>query len=868
MRYLNSLTLLVILLTGVFCLFGTTTAGILSGNLFNPDGETLEEMVLVAISYNNEDWITTNTENGSYRFEDIDGGWYIVHAMPIADETWLYPLYYPNNWTAMEAEWIEIPQDGETGDINFQFSYGGRISGAVTPAEGGEFEEYGVRAELFTDEEDMYDPIWQFGLQTPSDYLSNPLPAGNYFAKFSTEDPADMHVSCYYGGDWDYANAGFFSVNEQETTEDISIELPLGGGVSGAITGDNTPLGWSYVTAVLAGGSIWNQQMYYTWAIADENGNYTLYGIPEGQCYLQFMPSDEEYATEWYDGVYNRFMATPINVASGQITENINADLEKGFSLSGMIYDPDGNVPEMHSAGIELKDEFGSGYWLNMEWDDDGNWNSHEHYPPGIYTMQIVNTGMYSWAQTYLNGALFSWDADWTYLGSGANGVFNIQLQNSGNVVGTVTDPNGDPVQADVEINLYNGTHKFSDGYFENGHYEISAVPAGDYRISASLIIDSENGIENIWPTVCNGGALQVSMAEDFAVRADEETEINLQFIEGGILHANITNPGGGYIDMEAGNPGAVMLPVRDDGLVMWEIAFADNSDGPPFSSEEGVDMILPPGTYTLAGVPIYMSHGPVEAPNLRRTFYGGSFDLDNAQTFEVTEGGRVEIEFELSDEGYSITGRSITEQGVASEAYAMMTFLTDQDGFIATGWLPMYAPMGDGSFSLKSVPNGEYYLVTVNQEDGFAVSTWYPNIAEPGASVEYLNPPDNAQTVEVNNDDVDNVELVVQKSDHYTSAPRHEEAKVYPVGYQLTGVYPNPFNNIAHIMFTVPTFSDITLKLYDLQGREIQKLTSGKYSAGSHHVLLNASGLSGGVYFVKMQSGNWEATRKVVLVK
>ncbi|HEY6906383.1 MAG TPA: T9SS type A sorting domain-containing protein, partial [Ignavibacteriaceae bacterium] len=88
-----------------------------------------------------------------------------------------------------------------------------------------------------------------------------------------------------------------------------------------------------------------------------------------------------------------------------------------------------------------------------------------------------------------------------------------------------------------------------------------------------------------------------------------------------------------------------------------------------------------------------------------------------------------------------------------------------------------------------------------------------------------------------------------------------------HPSGYELQ-VYPNPFNPSANIIYTMPERSNVEIRLYDMLGREVKYLYHGESDAGSHKLILNGSGLASGIYLVRLETGNYFKTQKVILLK
>ena len=88
------------------------------------------------------------------------------------------------------------------------------------------------------------------------------------------------------------------------------------------------------------------------------------------------------------------------------------------------------------------------------------------------------------------------------------------------------------------------------------------------------------------------------------------------------------------------------------------------------------------------------------------------------------------------------------------------------------------------------------------------------------------------------------------------------------PESFSLSAAYPNPFNPVTTLSFELPIGSDVTLSIYNLQGREVSTLISGNMDAGYHTARWNADAYSSGVYFVKMIAGEYVSTQKLMLVK
>ncbi|HTP12842.1 MAG TPA: T9SS type A sorting domain-containing protein [Bacteroidota bacterium] len=93
-------------------------------------------------------------------------------------------------------------------------------------------------------------------------------------------------------------------------------------------------------------------------------------------------------------------------------------------------------------------------------------------------------------------------------------------------------------------------------------------------------------------------------------------------------------------------------------------------------------------------------------------------------------------------------------------------------------------------------------------------------------------------------------------------------ETGTVPGSFVLAQNYPNPFNPTTTISYHVPLTTHVSLKVYDVLGREVAALVDGIQSAGTHTVHLDGSRLTSGVYFCTMKAEGFTQTRKLALLK
>jgi len=117
------------------------------------------------------------------------------------------------------------------------------------------------------------------------------------------------------------------------------------------------------------------------------------------------------------------------------------------------------------------------------------------------------------------------------------------------------------------------------------------------------------------------------------------------------------------------------------------------------------------------------------------------------------------------------------------------------------------------------------------------------------------------------------NTEMYAVRLDSSLNPPPPIEVKSIsnniPVSFKLHQNFPNPFNPVTEIKYELPINTNVTIKIYDLIGREIAALVNNKFeSAGSHEVEWNASNYASSVYIYTIEAGKFFDSKKMVLIK
>ncbi len=141
-------------------------------------------------------------------------------------------------------------------------------------------------------------------------------------------------------------------------------------------------------------------------------------------------------------------------------------------------------------------------------------------------------------------------------------------------------------------------------------------------------------------------------------------------------------------------------------------------------------------------------------------------------------------------------------------------------------------ATTSENTFTVENVPEGiKYFAVYVEDASG-----------------EYLNSP---------------ARIGVLKN-----ATAVDDNAVKPIKFALEQNYPNPFNPTTKIKFSIPSFGNVTLEVYDILGRKVSTLINKQMQAGNYAIDFKATNLSSGVYFYRLKQGNRINIKKMMLLK
>ncbi|MDG1223120.1 MAG: T9SS type A sorting domain-containing protein, partial [Candidatus Marinimicrobia bacterium] len=155
---------------------------------------------------------------------------------------------------------------------------------------------------------------------------------------------------------------------------------------------------------------------------------------------------------------------------------------------------------------------------------------------------------------------------------------------------------------------------------------------------------------------------------------------------------------------------------------------------------------------------------------------------------------------------------------------------------------------------------NGNNYTI----DDLTAVMIWNST----GIDVSALTVGYRGKFVGVGSQYFENYQLLVGYNSDISTVVGIDLDDIVVNDFSLRAAYPNPFNPVTNLSFVLNTPSNISLKIYDINGKLVEAIDSKLYQPGLNNIQWNAASLSSGMYFVHLLNGSKQLTQKVMLLK
>ena len=463
--------------------FSLPTGGNITGTITRAsDGHPVSGVYVNAYDPATGEYIqgsSTTLADGTYTIWGLASGNYKL--MVRVGNTGLTSQYY-DNANYYTATPVAVTAGVTTIGIDFNLPACGTISGTVTRASDGQpipnlyVYAYSTRA----------NGVIEWSLNGPTQYDGSysitGLPAGTYKVTINPEDSG--YATQFYPGASNYDMAVPLTVTAGSTTTDIDFSLSNGGIISGTISGAGTPLQGQFVQIYHAET---NELMPFK-PVTNASGQYTTVGLPAGN-YRIYVGGTTHYISTWYNNTFSESASTPVAVAVGNTTANVDVDLAQGAgTITGTVVRQSDSQP-VAGITVSVGNTLERIRWTTTAFD--GSYTLAGLPPGNTYTVWVEPRDE-DYATVYYPNALTQITAASIGVTAGQTTPnINFSVSPSGSVSGVVTNLSAQPLSG-LRVRAYdwasgNDGVWYAVGFSVNtqydGSYTLTGLPTDNYKI-------------------------------------------------------------------------------------------------------------------------------------------------------------------------------------------------------------------------------------------------------------------------------------------------------------------------------------------------------------------------------------------------
>ncbi len=547
--------------------------GSISGRVTSCDCAGLENVRVNVIQGDYDSSIVAYTDSqGNYTVTGLSSGDYDVFfwGLPIGyQDKWYNNIQGSYGYNICDVDHVTVNAPDVTTGIDAFLEKGANIFGRVVNLAGEGVANINVYA--------YHDSFFRTTVRTDAEgyYALTGLSSDEYTLQYEESKYQNQSLTGYIG-EWysnktDYHTADPIAVTapESRTLSNTVLETEPLGGISGQVTLNGTD--------GVQGISVFVWDSYHTsWiktGVTDQDGNYSVAGLPAGEYLVEFASNNSEYSLQWYQGHDTFQTSDAVSVTPSRITPHIDVKLQFPGSISGHV--PHGINGLAWSRVIAFNpngDTFGS-----VSIDENGNY-SIEGLPSGEYLLRfdLADAG-YEWYQGS-NGRETADIVQVTAPNSRTNiDSIRFPVAEKGNLSGKVTDKCTGKGISRISIEVYDTAWNYFGSTETDctGAYIKTDIPVGDYLVFFRMReVEEERFYIGQW----YNNVLDHGHGNTVTITADHTTEnIDAQMEYGGTITGRITDAvsGSGIPDIYP-----TVYGLDDDSAVISYGVTTTNSNG------------------------------------------------------------------------------------------------------------------------------------------------------------------------------------------------------------------------------------------------------------------------------------------------
>jgi protocatechuate 3,4-dioxygenase beta subunit len=421
----------------------------------------------------------TDSQNSSVGYGNAgQDGTYTTSPLPPGDYKIQFSTYnsdylsqwYDNKTDFASATVFSLSEDNTV--ANGRLSTGPRLTGKVVDKRTGNPIE---NARVYISSTNC----WTSTNATTDDkgeFTTRGLPPGDYKVQFSGPEDSS-YISQWFDNKADSYSATPITLTTADRA--VNASLVLGSRIKGTVLLPDTQGANGANVYVYKADSGYSSATY---AYVGQDGSFQTEGLAPGKYRVQFnAPYQSDYLSEWYNDKRNFSDATVVELSTpGTDLTLASATLDRGSRVTGTVTAAQGGQ-QLSNVWVYFGSKDGVTY-SSARTGPDGTYQTYGALPPGQYRVYFSPDGR-DYLSEYYNNKVDYYKADLVTLTLGTDKVVDAALDKASHLVGTVTDPQGNPV-ADVQVRAEaNGYNSYSAWTDEDGNYDVGGLRAGPYSL-------------------------------------------------------------------------------------------------------------------------------------------------------------------------------------------------------------------------------------------------------------------------------------------------------------------------------------------------------------------------------------------------